>query len=264
MRETMAFQNITMETSGAKATISINRPKALNALNRETLGEIKAAFSELETGGAVRVCIFTGAGEKAFIAGADIPELKELDLVSGKEFVELGHQVFAQIENSKIVSIAAINGFALGGGCEFAMATDIRIAAEVAKLGQPEVNLGVIPGFGGTQRLTRLVGRGRAKELIFTARIITAEEALRIGLVEKVVPGDKLIEEANKLADLILSKGPLAVQYAKEVIHRGADLDLTNANAFEMTAFAALCESDDKNEGLAAFLEKRAAGFRGK
>ncbi len=201
---------------------------------------------------------------KAFIAGADIPELKELDLVSGKEFVELGHQTFAQIENSKIVSIAAINGFALGGGCEFAMATDIRIASETAKLGQPEVNLGIIPGFGGTQRLTRLVGRGRAKELIFTARIITAEEALRIGLVEKVVPADKLMEEANKLADLILSKGPLAVQYAKEVINRGADLDLGNANGYEMTAFAALCETDDKNEGLTAFLEKRAAGFKGK
>jgi enoyl-CoA hydratase len=260
----MVFQNITVEISGAKATITINRPKALNALNRETLREIKAAFTELENGCVVRVCIFTGAGEKAFVAGADIPELKELDLVSGKEFVELGHLTFAQIENSKIVSIAAINGFALGGGCEFAMAADIRMAADNAKLGQPEVNLGVIPGFGGTQRLTRLVGRGRAKELIFTARIITAEEALRIGLVEKVVPSDKLIEEANKLADLILSKGPLAVQYAKEVIHRGADLDLGNANGYEMTAFAALCESDDKNEGLTAFLEKRAAGFRGK
>ncbi len=260
----MVFQNITMEVSDGKATITINRPKALNALNRETLKEIKAAFTELEQGGVVRVCIFTGAGEKAFVAGADIPELKELDLVSGKEFVELGHQTFAQIENSKIVSIAAINGFALGGGCEFAMAADIRMASENAKLGQPEVNLGVIPGFGGTQRLTRLVGRGRAKELIFTARIITAEEALRIGLVEKVVPADKLVEEANKLADLILSKGPLAVQYAKEVIHRGADLDLGNANGYEMTAFAALCESDDKNEGLTAFMEKRAAGFRGK
>ncbi len=260
----MVFQNITMEVSDGKATITINRPKALNALNRETLKEIKAAFTELEQGGVVRVCIFTGAGEKAFVAGADIPELKELDLVSGKEFVELGHQTFAQIENSKIVSIAAINGFALGGGCEFAMAADIRMASENAKLGQPEVNLGVIPGFGGTQRLTRLVGRGRAKELIFTARIITAEEALRIGLVEKVVPADKLVEEANKLADLILSKGPLAVQYAKEVIHRGADLDLANANGYEMTAFAALCESDDKNEGLTAFMEKRAAGFRGK
>jgi enoyl-CoA hydratase len=260
----MVFQNITVEISDGKATITINRPKALNALNRETLKEIRAAFTELENGGVVRVCIFTGAGEKAFVAGADIPELKELDLVSGKEFVELGHQTFAQIETSKIVSIAAINGFALGGGCEFAMAADIRMASENAKLGQPEVNLGVIPGFGGTQRLTRLVGRGRAKELIFTARIITAEEALRIGLVEKVVPADKLFEEANKLADQILSKGPLAVQYAKEVINRGADLDLHNANGYEMTAFAALCESDDKNEGLTAFMEKRAAGFKGK
>lgn len=260
----MVYQNIALEITGAKATITINRPKALNALNRETLREIKAAFTELESGGAVRVCIFTGAGEKAFVAGADIPELKELDLISGKEFVELGHRTFAQIENSKIVSIAAINGFALGGGCEFAMCMDMRFASETAKLGQPEVNLAVIPGFGGTQRLTRLVGRGRAKELIFTARIITAEEALRIGLIEKVVPADKLMEEVNKLADTILSKGPVAVQYAKEAIHRGADLDLANANAYEITAFAALCETEDKNEGLTAFLEKRAAGFKGR
>ncbi len=260
----MEYQNIIVETTGAKAKITINRPKALNALNRETLREIKAAFTELEQAHTVRVCIFTGAGEKAFIAGADIPELKELDVISGKEFVELGHQTFAQIENSKIVSIAAINGFALGGGCEFAMATDIRVAAENAKLGQPEVNLGIIPGFGGTQRLTRLVGRGRAKELIMTARIITAEEALRIGLVEAVVPADKLAEEVNKLADVIISKGPLAVQYAKEVIDRGNNVDLASANAYEMTAFAALCETEDKNEGLTAFLEKRAPAFKSK
>jgi enoyl-CoA hydratase len=260
----MVYQNITLEITGAKATITINRPKALNALNRETLSEIKSAFTELENGCVVRVCIFTGAGEKAFVAGADIPELKQLDLISGREFVELGHQTFAQIENSKIVSIAAINGFALGGGCEFAMCMDIRYASETAKMGQPEVNLGIIPGFGGTQRLTRLVGGGRSKELIFTARIIGAEEALRIGLVEKVVPADKLMEEAHKLADTIVAKGPLAVQYAKDTIHRGADLDLVNANAYEITAFAALCVTEDKNEGLTAFLEKRAAAFKGK
>jgi enoyl-CoA hydratase len=258
----MVYENITLEVTGAKAVITINRPKALNALNVATLREIKSAFRELMKGGVVRVCIFTGAGEKAFVAGADIPELKELNFISGKAFVELGHKVFAKIEKSKIISIAAINGFALGGGCEFAMAADIRIASENAKLGQPEVNLGIIPGFGGTQRLTRLVGRGRAKELIYTARIINAEEALRIGLVEKVVPADKLMEEANKLADMIVSKGPLAVQYAKEVINRGADVDLTTANAYEMVAFAALCDTADKNEGLTAFLEKRPAAFK--
>jgi enoyl-CoA hydratase len=259
----MEYQNIILEITGAKAKITINRPKALNALNTQTLLEIKAAFTELEQSGVVRVCIFTGAGEKAFIAGADIAELKELNLRTGKGFVETGHAVFAQIENSRIVSIAAINGFALGGGCEFAMATDIRLASEGAKFGQPEVSLGIIPGFGGTQRLPRLVGKGRAKELIFTGRIIAAEEALRIGLVDKVVPGDNLLEETEKLADLILAKGPLAVQYGKEAINHGLSVDLASGNAFEINSFAALCETADKNEGLSAFLEKRAAAFKG-
>ncbi len=260
----MAYNNIIVEVQGAKATITLNRPKALNALNTETLLEVKQAFTEMENGGEVRVVIFTGAGEKAFIAGADIGELKTLDVVTGKTFVETGHSVFAQIENSKIVSISAVNGFALGGGCEFIMATDIRVASETAKMGQPEVNLGIIPGFGGTQRLTRLVGKGRAKELTFTARIIKADEALRIGLVEFVFPADQLIAEANKLADTILSKSPLGVQYAKELINRGGEVDLANANAFEIQAFAALCATADKNEGLGAFLEKRDAKFTGK
>lgn len=260
----MSYNNIIVEVQGAKATITINRPKALNALNTETLLEVKQAFTELENGGQVRVVIFTGAGEKAFIAGADIGELKTLDVISGKKFVETGHAVFAQIENSKIISISAVNGFALGGGCEFIMATDIRLASETAKMGQPEVNLGIVPGFGGTQRLTRLVGKGRAKELTFSARIIKADEALRIGLVEFVYPADQLIAEANKLADAILSKGPVAIQYAKELINRGADLDLANANALEIQAFAALCATEDKNEGLGAFLDKREARFNGK
>lgn len=260
----MAYNNILVDVQGAKATITINRPKALNALNTETLLEIKAAFSELENGGQVRVVIFTGSGDKAFVAGADIAELKTLDVVSGKKFCETGHSVFAQIENSKIIAIGAINGFALGGGCELAMSMDVRLASENAKLGQPEVNLGIIPGFGGTQRLTRLVGRGRAKELTFSARIIRADEALRIGLVEFVYPADKLLEEANKLADAILSKSPIGVQYAKELINRGADLDLANANAAEIQAFAALCATNDKNEGLGAFLEKREPKFGGK
>ncbi|MGB5107910.1 MAG: enoyl-CoA hydratase-related protein [Candidatus Zixiibacteriota bacterium] len=259
----MAYNNIIVETQGAKATIIFNRPKALNALNTETLLEIKQAFTDLEDGG-VRVVIFTGSGEKAFIAGADIGELKTLDVVTGKKFVETGHAVLAQIENSRIISISAVNGFALGGGCEFMMATDIRIASEAARMGQPEVNLGIIPGFGGTQRLTRLVGKGRAKELTVTARIIKAEEALHIGLVEFVYPADQLIAEVNKMADTIISKSPLGVQYAKELINRGGEMDLANANGFEIQAFAALCATSDKNEGLGAFLEKRDANFIGK
>jgi len=260
----MAYNNILVEIDGAKAKITFNRPKALNALNSETLKEVHHAFTELENSGQVRVVIFTGGGDKAFIAGADIGELKELDVVTGKAFVELGHTVLAQIENSKIVSIAAVNGFALGGGCEFMMATDIRIASENAKMGQPEVNLGITPGFGGTQRLPRLVGKGRAKELTVTARIIRADEALRIGLVEVVVPADQLLPEADKMAATILSKSPVAVAYAKELINRGMEVDLDNANAFEIQAFAALCATADKNEGLGAFLEKRDAKFSGK
>ncbi len=261
----MAYENLEVKVDGAKATIAINRPKALNALNSATLSELGQAFGDLEGSNEVRVCIITGGGDKAFVAGADISELKELDLMSGKAFVQLGHDVFSQLENSSVVTIAAINGFALGGGCELAMACDIRLASEKAKLGQPEVGLGIIPGFGGTQRLPRLVGIGRAKELIFSARIIRADEALRIGLVDALYPPEQLQEEAGKLADVIASKGPLAVQWAKDVINRGINMDLANANGLEINAFAALCETADKNEGLLAFLEKqRPPEFKGK
>ncbi len=260
----MDYKNITVEVDGAKAKITINRPKALNALNSETLAEIRSAFTELESGKQARVCIFTGSGEKAFIAGADIPELKALDVTTAKTFAQTGHALFEQIENSPIVSIAAINGFALGGGCEFAMCADIRLASENAKFGQPEVNLGIIPGFGGTQRLSRLVGKGRAKELVFSGRVIDAAEAARIGLVEAVYPADTLLEEADKLAGAILKKGPLAIQAAKKAINHGLDLDLANGNKFEITTFADLFGTADKDEGLGAFLEKRKPSFGGK
>ncbi|MCK4857649.1 MAG: enoyl-CoA hydratase/isomerase family protein [candidate division Zixibacteria bacterium] len=259
----MEYKNIDILVDGAKATITINRPKALNALNSNTLAEIGVAFSELEAS-EVRVCIITGAGEKAFVAGADIAELKECNVMGAKQLAELGHELFKQIEDSVIITIAAINGFALGGGCELALSADIRLASETARLGQPEVSLGIIPGFGGTQRLARLVGKGRAKELILTGRMVDAAEALRIGLVEAVYPADRLIEEAGKLADTILAKGPLAVQFAKKAINIGLDFDLANASQYEIISFAALFGTADKDEGLTAFLEKRKAEFKGK
>jgi enoyl-CoA hydratase len=260
----MGYQNIMLEVDGAKAVLTINRPKALNALNSATLQEIKTAYQEMESDGKVRVCIMTGSGDKAFVAGADIAELKALDVVNAGIFAQGGHAAFAAVEQSTIITIAAINGFALGGGCELAMSTDIRLAATTAKLGQPEVSLGIIPGFGGTQRLTRLVGKGRAKELVFTGRMVDAEEALRIGLVDTVVPAEKLIDEANKLADAILSKGPLAVKAAKSVIDTGYDTDLSSACKLEINAFAGLFGTKDKDEGLGAFLEKRKPEFSGK
>ncbi|MFH2056911.1 MAG: enoyl-CoA hydratase-related protein [bacterium] len=259
----MEYQNIKTEVTGAVGKITIDRPKALNALNSETLSELSMAFSDFENGGEVRVCIVTGGGEKAFVAGADIGELKTYDMAGAKEFAENGHELFAMIENSPIVTIAAVNGFALGGGCELAMACDIRIASEKAKFGQPEVGLGIIPGFGGTQRLPRLVGKGRAKELIFTGRIIEAEEAMRIGLADAICPPDKIGEAAEALAGSIAGKGPQAIQFAKSAINTGLDLDLANGNRYEINTFAALFATADKEEGLSAFLEKRKPAFKG-
>jgi enoyl-CoA hydratase len=259
----MDYKNITVETDGHLAIMTINRPKALNALNDETLTEMDDAFHDLENNGQTRVMILTGV-EKAFVAGADIGELMAADDEGGRMISTKGNTLFKTIEDSGIVSIAAINGFALGGGCELAMACDIRIASEKAKLGQPEVNLGIIPGYGGTQRLSRLVGKGKAKELILTGDMVKAEEAMSIGLVDKVVDPDELMEKAKEMAGKILSKGPVAIRLAKAAINFGSEASLVEGIAFEIQKFSEIFDTEDKNEGTRAFLEKRAPAFKNK
>jgi len=259
----MDYANIKVEMDGNIATLTINRPKALNALNDETITEIEKAFDELEKGGEARVMILTGEG-KAFVAGADIGELRDADGEGGKRISSKGNALFKRIEDSDIVSIAAVNGFALGGGCEIAMACDMRFASDAARLGQPEVNLGVIPGYGGTQRLSRLVGKGKAKELILTGDMIDADEALRIGLVEKVVPAENLMEVVKKTAGKIASKGPAAVRLSKKAINYGSETNLADGIHFEIEKFKEVFETEDKNEGTTAFLEKRKPEFKDK
>jgi len=242
-----------------------NRPKVLNALNRATMVELSAAVDELDCDEGVRSVVVTGAGDKAFVAGADISELRAIaDAVQGAEFAAWGQRILFKIENSSKPVIAAINGYALGGGCELAMACDIRMAADTAKLGQPEINLGIIPGYGGTQRLPRLVGKGRAKWLILTGDMITAQEALRIGLVDFVVPADELMDAAKELARKIAGKAPLAVSWAKRSINVGTETDLVAACAYEASQFGLACGTEDRLEGTTAFLEKRPPQFKGK
>jgi enoyl-CoA hydratase len=259
----MDYKNITVETDGHLAIMTISRPKALNALNDETLTEMDDAFHDLENNGQTRVMILTGA-EKAFVAGADIGELMQADDEGGRMISTKGNTLFKTIEDSGIISIAAINGFALGGGCELAMACDIRIASEKARLGQPEVSLGVIPGYGGTQRLSRLVGKGKAKELILTGDMVKADQALSIGLVDRVVPPESLMDEVRKMAEKILSKGPIAVRLAKAAINFGSETSLVEGIAFEIQKFSEIFGTEDKNEGTRAFLEKRAPDFKDK
>ena len=259
----MDFKNILIERKDKLEVITINRPNVLNALNDETISELHQALREIFKDEQVRVVIFTGAGEKAFVAGADIGELKVCDALSGHRKSINGQRLLYHVENMEQVAIAAINGFALGGGCELALACDIRIASENAKLGQPEVNLGIIPGYGGTQRMARLVGKGKAKELIFTGDMIDAAEALRIGLVEKVVPQAELMKTAQEMAAKIISKGPLAIKAAKRAINLGLDVDLKSGLEYEAMEFSAICATEDKTEGTSAFLEKRKPNFRG-
>jgi enoyl-CoA hydratase len=260
----MGYENVILAKEENLAILTINRPKALNALNSATLKEIAAAFDELEKDGAVKVVIVTGGGEKSFVAGADISEMVNYNALEGEAFANLGQSTMFKIQRFPKPVIAAVNGFALGGGCELAMSCDIRIGSDRLKVGQPEVKLGVLPGFGGTQRLARLVGAGKAKEIILSGDIYDANEALRIGLVDRVVPADKLMEETRKLAKTIASRGEVAVRLSKECIDRGLDVDLETGCSLEKKAFAVCMATADKAEGMKAFLEKRDPKFTGK
>ena len=258
------LKNVTLEKDGNLAIITINRPKALNALNSETLRELDIAITNIENDSNVYCVILTGSGKKSFVAGADIAEMKDLDSKAGEEFGLLGNKVFRRLENLDKPVIAAISGFALGGGCELAMACDIRIASEKAKFAQPEAGLGITPGFGGTQRLPRIVGLGKAKELIYTCSMVNAEEALRIGLVNKVVPLENLMEEARKMASTICANAPIAVKLCKDAINRGMQVDIDKAIEVEAEDFGKCFDSEDQVEGMTAFLERRAKNFKNK
>lgn len=260
----MEYKNIKFEKEDAIAIVTIDRPKALNALNDETVSELDHCFTAIADDKNILCVILTGGGEKAFVAGADIGELATLDVVSGRAKCDRGQAMLFKIEHLPQPVIATINGFALGGGCEIAMACDIRLASEKAKLGQPEVNLGIIPGYAGTQRLPRLVGYGKAKQMIFTGDFISAEEAYRIGLVDEVYPAEELMSQAKAMAQKIASKGPLAIRAAKEAINQSINVDLRSGGEFEAALFAAICATEDKTEGTKAFLEKRKAEFTGK
>jgi enoyl-CoA hydratase len=260
------FELITVERTGAVAVVTIQRPEKLNALNAKVIAELTAAFAGLiaATGeDVVRAAILTGAG-KAFVAGADIAEMSTLTTLEAKRLADAGHALGALIESAPFPVIAAVNGFALGGGCELALACDFILAADTAKLGQPEVNLGVIPGFGGTQRLVRRVGAARARELIYTGDLINADQALAMGLVNTVVPGAELLLRARDVALKIASRGPVAVAAAKRVILRGESLDLPAACELEVQAFSALFGTEDQKIGMKAFLETGKATFVGK
>ena len=260
----MAFKNIKIEKKEDIVIVKINRPDVLNALNKETMAEIIKAVEELDNDKKIKVAILTGEGNKAFIAGADIKQMSNMTPLEAKKFAELGHCMMMKIENSRIPFIAAINGYALGGGCETLMACDICIAAKSAKIGQPEINLGVHPGFGGTQRLPRLVGRMKAKELLLTGRNIDANEALNIGLVNMIVEDNQLMDTALDLAKKIASKSSVQTEFIKELVNKGSDIDLNSANSLEISYFSSGFSTNDQKEGMKAFLEKRKPNFKGK
>ena len=260
----MTYENIFLEKKNSIAYVTVNRPKVLNALNMVTMEELRAAFHDLKNDASTRVVIFTGTGEKAFIAGADINEFEKQDAVLGKEFAHRGQSVLNLIESLGKPVIACINGFALGGGCEMAMACTMRLASDNAKLGQPEVKLGIIPGYGGTQRLPRLVGKGLAMQMVLSGEMITAQEAYRIGLVNEVTAPADLIPRAEAIAAKIIANAPLAVQYAMEAVNKGMEMTLAEGLFLEATLFGICCVTEDKKEGTASFLEKRPAQFKGK
>ncbi len=258
------LENLLVDRDGAVTTITVNRPKVLNALNSETLDELRRTILALKHDDSVRVVIITGAGEKSFIAGADINELATQSPIGGRDHAMRGQHVLDLIENLGKPVIAAINGFALGGGCELAMACTLRIAADTARLGQPEINLGLIPGYAGTQRLSRLVGRGRALELMLTGDAIPAQEAHRIGLVNRVVPAAELMGEVRTFAAALASKAPVAARCIIEAVNKGLQMAFADAQVFEATLFGLIATTEDMREGTAAFLEKRKADFKGR
>lgn len=255
------FKNLLVEISNQIATVTINRPSALNALSIEVIDELQHFTSVVSSDDDVRAIIITGSGDKAFVAGADIKELRDLDRESGEFYSIRGNRAMRSIELLRKPVIAAVNGYALGGGCELAMACHIRIASENAKFGQPEVNLGLIPGFGGTQRLTRLIGMGRALQLLLTGEIISAEEAYRLGLVNQVVPHDQLMNRCYELLNVILSKAPIAVQSVIKAVYGGQEVVLDVALNREAHWFGVTCGTEDMKEGTTAFLEKRKANW---
>src|ERR1700729_2006626 len=260
----MNFENILLEKRNSIAYVTVNRPKVLNALNMATMEELREAFHDIKNDSGMRVVIFTGAGEKAFIAGADIGELAKEDGVTGKEYTHRGKNVLNLIENLGKPVICCINGFALGGGCEIAMACTMRLASENAKLGQPEVKLGIIPGYGGSQRLPRLVGRGLAMQMVLAGEMITAQEAHRIGLVNELTSPAELIPRAEAIGAKIIANAPLGGQYAMEAVNKGMEMTLAEGLYLEATLFGVCCATEDKKEGTTAFLEKRAAAYKGK
>jgi len=244
--------------------LTVNRPKVLNALAPQVLDDIAAATHEVAAHPDARCLLITGAGERAFMAGADIAAMSAMPLLDGREFALKGHATLRAFELARFPVIALVNGFALGGGCELALACDFIVASDQATFGQPEVNLGICPGFGGSQRLPRVVGKSMALELVLTGRMVKADEALRIGLANHVVPAADLLEKGLELARMIAGKGPLAVRFTKHLVQHGQDMDLVNANVFEADVFALLCATDDKREGMAAFLAKRPPVFAGR
>jgi enoyl-CoA hydratase len=260
----MSFEQLVVSTDGPVATLTVNRPSVLNALNAATIDELRQAVLGFRHDAGVRVVVLTGAGEKAFVAGADINELAQVTPAAGRDLAMRGQHVFDLIENLGKPVIAAINGFALGGGCELAMACTFRFAADTARLGQPEINLGLIPGYAGTQRLARLVGRDRAMDLILTGRHVGAEEAFQMGLVTRVVPAATLLDEVRTFAATLASKSPLTVRLAMDAINHGLDMPLVEGCRYEASLFAVTAATEDMREGTRAFLEKRKPDFKGR
>jgi enoyl-CoA hydratase/carnithine racemase len=258
------LENVLYEKKDSIAYVTVNRPKVLNALNQKTFADLRTAFEDARDDGAVRGVILTGAGDKAFIAGADIGELSRVTAVQAEEFTRNGQETLNLIENLGKPVIAAVNGFALGGGCETALACTIRLAAETARFGQPEVKLGVIPGAGGTQRLPRLVGKGFALQIILTGDVISAQEAYRIGLVNEVLPGAELITRAEVILKQIFANAPLAIKFSLEAVNRGLDTSQAEGMVIERSLFAICAATEDKKEGTTAFLEKRAPKYQGR